>query len=106
MSSLQPPSVVLHVTERPDTSIFLKTEHVARYLGVKPDLLRRWRCRGIGPSYVKLNGRRHGSVVYREIDVVAFALARTVLASRMPRPFGQGGRLPGGRNKRKAKTGA
>lgn len=46
----------------------LSSFEAAEYLGLSVATLRTWRCRGKGPSYVKL-GR---SVVYRIVDLEAY----------------------------------
>ncbi len=52
-------------------SIPLNTKQAARALGVKPSTLEVWRCRGDGPTYLKI-GR---AVRYRLEDLEAFLQA-------------------------------
>jgi predicted DNA-binding transcriptional regulator AlpA len=48
----------------------LLTEHeVAPMLGVSPATLRSWRCRGIGPPYVKLGRGPKSPVRYNRGDI-------------------------------------
>jgi predicted site-specific integrase-resolvase len=49
----------------------LPQKALARRWGVSTRSLERWRVRGIGPVYLKLNGR----VIYRLQDVEAFEAA-------------------------------
>jgi excisionase family DNA binding protein len=51
---------------------FLDTTEAARYLGLQPTTLEAWRCRGEGPSFVKL-GR---AVRYRQADLDAWIESR------------------------------
>ena len=53
----------------PDLGIrHLLQSEVAERLRVSPRTLERWRCAGIGPAWLQLNGR----VVYRLVDLLAF----------------------------------
>lgn len=52
---------------------FLTTRDAAEYLGMKPQTLEAWRCRGDGPRFVKL-GR---SVRYRQSDLDQWIESRT-----------------------------
>lgn len=47
---------------------FMTTTQVAKLLGLQSQTVRRWRCTGSGPRYVRLGGPR-GRVVYAEADV-------------------------------------
>jgi hypothetical protein len=76
-------------------SQYLTTAHVASFLGVNAALLRLWRQRGLGPAYIRPNGR--GKILYGRAAVEAFLRASMVTASRMPRAMR--GRLPGGKNR-------
>jgi hypothetical protein len=44
----------------------------AEVLGVRPPTLRSWRCRGIGPVYVKLGTGRNAAVRYDLRDLAQF----------------------------------
>jgi hypothetical protein len=52
---------------------------VARYLGVSPDTLRRWRREGRGPAWHKINDR---DIRYDSGDVVGWSYDRDVEAAR------------------------
>ena len=52
---------------------FLNTPEAAEYLGLQPATLEAWRCRGGGPSFVKL-GR---AVRYRNEDLAKWVESRT-----------------------------
>jgi hypothetical protein len=53
-----------------ERTAFNRDERFAsRYLGVNPETLRGWRKRGIGPRYVKLNGRL---VKYSVLSLISF----------------------------------
>lgn len=58
----------------------LRDRDAARYLQVHPDTLRQWRVRRCSPPYLKIGG----TVLYRMADLLTFAQARQVQASRMP----------------------
>lgn len=52
----------------------LKTDAVARMLGLSPGTLRRWRCLGRGPRYIKV-----GAVVrYDSADIVDWLSRRAI----------------------------
>jgi hypothetical protein len=44
----------------------------AAVLGVSPPTLRSWRCRGIGPTFVKLGAGRNAAVRYDLRDLAQF----------------------------------
>ena len=44
----------------------------AAVLGVSPPTLRSWRCRGIGPTFVKLGAGRNAAVRYDLRDLAEF----------------------------------
>ena len=50
-------------------SQFLTGPQAATDLGIKPNPLRRWRCSGRGPRYVRLGSSTRGRVVYRMKDL-------------------------------------
>lgn len=52
-------------------AMFTEAE-LARALRIKPPTLRYWRQRGLGPAYIKLNGR----VIYRQSAVEAWLRER------------------------------
>lgn len=47
---------------RVSTAPILDTEHAAKYLGVSPRTMEKWRYQGRGPTYIRPGGRR---VVYK-----------------------------------------
>lgn len=49
----------------------LRTEQAAEYLNVKRGTLESWRCRGIGPAYIKMPGGK-GAVRYDRSDLEQF----------------------------------
>jgi Helix-turn-helix domain len=49
----------------------LRTEQAAEVLNVKRSTLEMWRCRGIGPAYVKMPGVK-GAVRYHMQDLEQF----------------------------------
>ena len=49
----------------------LRPEDAARFLAVEANTLRSWRCRGIGPPYIKLPGEK-GAVRYYRGDLEIF----------------------------------
>jgi hypothetical protein len=83
-SSLDIPEVI-YVTNDVSSTSFLTTGHVARYLGVKPDVLRQWRRRLVGPRWVKFPGLR-GAVLYPEAAVLSYVAARLTVTERMAKP--------------------
>jgi len=48
---------------------------MAEFLGIKPNTAEIWRCRGIGPKFVRL-GR--GAIRYRISDLEAYIKAQTL----------------------------
>jgi hypothetical protein len=51
----------------------LLTEHeVAPLLRVSPATLRSWRCRGIGPNYIKMGRGTKSPVRYNRVDLEQF----------------------------------
>lgn len=67
------------------STIRLNQDELAERWGVSPKTLERWRVLGIGPCYLKLNGK----VVYRVEDVEAFE--RQSLRQSTSEPIGTGG---------------
>lgn len=56
----------------------------ARLLGISGELLRVWRTRKIGPSYIKYPT---GGVRYREDVLVAFVIEMEVTTRRLPKLY-------------------
>lgn len=52
-------------------SDILRTEQAAEVLNVKRSTLEMWRCRGIGPAYIKMPGSK-GAVRYHRSDLEQF----------------------------------
>ena len=50
----------------------LNDKEAAQKLGVTPATLRSWRCRGIGPSFVKMGLGKKSPVRYSVADIGAF----------------------------------
>jgi hypothetical protein len=50
----------------------LNDDQTAVKLGISPATLRSWRCRGIGPPYIKLGQSTNASVRYNPIDLDEF----------------------------------
>lgn len=46
----------------------ITTQEAARRLSLSPGTLRNWRCRGCGPTFVRIGG----AVRYRALDLEAF----------------------------------
>lgn len=57
-------------------SALLPSDAAAALLGLKPQTLRAWRLRGVGPTYVRVGTGRRGRVFYREEDLVAWLTPR------------------------------
>ncbi len=53
----------------------LNTEQAAPYAGVEPKTLANWRCRGVGPKFIKMSARR---VAYDPDDIEAWKNAHRV----------------------------
>lgn len=47
----------------------LTSMEAAAYLKIQPQTLRRWRCSGSGPIYVRLGSSQRSKVVYRLADL-------------------------------------
>jgi predicted DNA-binding transcriptional regulator AlpA len=52
----------------------MRTRETSAYTGIAESTLEKWRCAGIGPRYIKLNGR---IVVYDPDELDRFAEERT-----------------------------
>lgn len=61
-----------------DQNVKLTTKEAAAYLRLQPCTLEVWRCRGRGPKFQKIGGRR---VVYDITDLIEFARNCTVLTA-------------------------
>lgn len=54
-----------------DTNL-LKESQVAEQLGIAAPTLRSWRCRGVGPRFVKMGSGKKSAVRYSASDIEAF----------------------------------
>ena len=63
----------MHDTPSP----LLSGPETARYLGIKPQTLRKWRLTGHGPPYVRIGDSPRSRVAYRLSDIEAWVAART-----------------------------
>ena len=52
-----------------NTEALLKEKQVAERLGVSTPTLRSWRCRGVGPVFVKLGSGKRSPVRYHHRDL-------------------------------------
>lgn len=55
-----------------DHDELLTTEETAKLIGVKPNTLERWRCKGTGLRFAKLGNAPQAPIRYRRGDVAAF----------------------------------
>lgn len=61
----------------------LLNEHeAAKYLGISPYLLQRWRCQLKGPDYVRVGGPNGKAIRYRKSVLDAWIDANTVRMGR------------------------
>ena len=67
-----------------DADPVLDTVSAAPLIGVKPATLEVWRCKGIGPRFVKSGAR----VVYRLSDINAYLDSRTRTSTADQGPAG------------------
>lgn len=58
--------------QTPQFKNLLNDNEAAIKLGVSPATLRSWRCRGIGPPFIKLGSSSNASVRYNPIDLDDF----------------------------------
>jgi hypothetical protein len=74
ISGFSPTTWVLAVMDAPHTTSnnLLTDKQAAPLLGVEPATLRSWRCRGIGPVYVKLGLGPKAACRYPRHDIEAF----------------------------------
>lgn len=50
----------------------LNDQDAATQLGVSPATLRSWRCRGIGPNFIKMGAGKKAGVRYSASDIEQF----------------------------------
>ncbi len=55
----------------------LTSPQAAAFLGITPQTLRRWRCDGTGPRFVRLGTGRRSRAAYRFEDLEAWLEARS-----------------------------
>jgi hypothetical protein len=60
------------MTPATSSNNLLTDKQAAPLLGVEPATLRSWRCRGIGPAYVKLGLGSKAACRYNPSDIEAF----------------------------------
>jgi predicted DNA-binding transcriptional regulator AlpA len=58
-------------------SPLLSSPEAARYLGIAPQTLRKWRLQGKGPRYVRLGDSPRSRVMYRLADLEVWLAHRT-----------------------------
>jgi predicted DNA-binding transcriptional regulator AlpA len=51
------------------SSNLLNDKEAAAWLGMSPSTLRSWRCRGIGPAYIKFGSGKKAAVRYDQQDL-------------------------------------
>jgi Helix-turn-helix domain len=59
-------------TNKQSESNLLAERAAAALLGVAPATLRSWRCRGIGPDYIKMGRGVRSPVRYNPVDIEEF----------------------------------
>lgn len=57
--------------------MLLSTEAAAKYLGLKPITLRRWRQTGVGPKYIRMGDDTKSPCRYSMDDLQAWINKRT-----------------------------
>jgi Helix-turn-helix domain len=62
-------------------SPLLNDHQTAKQLGISPATLRSWRCRGIGPTFVKMGNGTKAPVRYSESDLEQFIAQSRVTSS-------------------------
>jgi predicted site-specific integrase-resolvase len=55
-----------------ESRVLLDDKHAAERLCVSPATLRSWRCRGVGPTFIKMGGGTKAPVRYSESDLERF----------------------------------
>jgi hypothetical protein len=58
------------------SSPLFHTAKAAAYLGLRPQTMRAWRLKGVGPSYTRLGKALTGRVAYDQADLDAYLSAR------------------------------
>ena len=75
----------------PDSVALLPTPAAAAYLGVAGQTLRKWRCAGTGPAYVRLGHGGAARAAYRRADLDAWIAERTFASTSAETVARQGG---------------
>lgn len=61
---------------------YLSTKEAAELLHVDVRTLANWRCKGVGPAFIRAsNGVRHGVVLYTRDDIDAYLAKRRVVTA-------------------------
>ncbi len=68
----------------------MDTRHInpfqlARRWGINPRTLQNWRCKGRGPSYLKIGGH----IMYSQDEIDAFEAKHRVKTENKPQPYQQ-----------------
>lgn len=58
------------MTDTIDLNELLDNEQTATLLGIKPNTLEIWRCRGNGPNFVKMGASKQAPIRYRRLVVM------------------------------------
>ena len=84
------------ITTSPPNDL-LTDEQVAELSGVKPKTLANWRCKGVGPKFVKVGA----TIRYRPEDLQAFIASRVFQSTTeyAVHRAGQRGQRPGARDR-------
>lgn len=65
------------MTTTVDLGDLLSNEQTAAMLGVKPNTLEIWRCKGKGPAFIKLGEHPSSPIRYQRSRVMSWIEART-----------------------------
>lgn len=60
------------MTTTVDLDDLLSNEQTATFLGVKPNTLEIWRCKGKGPAFLKLGNHPSSPIRYQRSRVIAW----------------------------------
>jgi hypothetical protein len=72
-----------------DLNDLLDNEQTAALLGIKPNTLEIWRCKGKGPRFVKLGREKQSPIRYRRTDVAAWIEAQSFASTSAYSPAAQ-----------------
>jgi len=67
----------MNSADRSPRPTLLNSPKAALWLGVKPQTLRKWRCQGKGPRFVRLGVGRQSPAAYRLADLEAWVDSRS-----------------------------